>query len=157
MNSEPDKKGAAVRVPPPLMVLGVLLLAYALNHLIPLRIAHSPALVFAGYTLVAISLLIIGTSSWSFRRFNTHIEPWKPTTRIITTGCFAVSRNPIYLALCVACVGIGMILHSWWMVFSVIPAALLLYHLVIAREEAYLEKKFGEAYVQYKRHVRRWL
>lgn len=157
MNPEPDKKGAAVRVPPPLMVLGVLLLAYALNYLIPLRIAHSPALVFAGFTLVGISFLIIVFTTWSFRRFNTRIEPWKPTTTIITTGCFAVSRNPIYLALCVACVGIGMILHSWWMVFSVIPAALLLYHFVIAGEEAYLEKKFGEAYVQYKTRVRRWL
>ncbi len=157
MNPEPDKKGAAVRVPPPLMVLGVLLLAYALNYLVPFRIAHSPVLVFAGFTLVGISLLTIVFTAWSFRRVNTHIEPWKPTTTIITTGCFAVSRNPIYLALCVACVGIGMILHSWWMVFSVIPAAMLLYHFVIAREEAYLEKKFGEAYVQYKTRVRRWL
>ena len=157
MNPEADKKGAAVKVPPPLMVLSVLLLAYALNYLIPFRIAHSSVLVFAGFTLIGISLLIIGITSWSFRRVKTHIEPWKPTTTIITTGCFALSRNPIYLALCVACIGIGMILHSWWVVFSVIPAAMLLYYFVILREEAYLEKKFGEAYVQYKKRVRRWL
>lgn len=157
MNPEPDKKGAAVNVPPPLIVLSVLLLAYALNAIVPLKIGYSPVLKFAGYTLVAISLLIIGISSWSFRRLKTHIEPWKPTTTIITTGCFAVSRNPIYLALCVACLGVGMILQSWWVLFSVIPAALLLYHFVIAREEAYLEKKFGEVYVQYKKRVRRWL
>ncbi|MFZ1747269.1 MAG: isoprenylcysteine carboxylmethyltransferase family protein [Nitrospirales bacterium] len=157
MNPEPDKKGAAVKVPPPLIVLSVLLLAYALNYLVPFRIAHSSVLVFAGFTLVGISLLTIVFTAWSFRRVNTHIEPWKPTTTIITTGCFAVSRNPIYLALCVACLGIGMVLHSWWVVFSVIPAAMLLYHFVIAREEAYLEKKFGEAYVQYKTRVRRWL
>lgn len=157
MNPEPDKQGAAVKVPPPLIVLSLLLLAYALNYLVPFRIAHSPVLVFAGFILVGISLLIIGITAWSFRRLKTHIEPWKPTTTIITTGCFAVSRNPIYLALCVACLGIGMILHNWWMVFSVIPAAMLLYHFVIAREEAYLEKKFGEAYVQYKARVRRWL
>lgn len=157
MNPEPDKKGAAVNVPPPLIVLSVLLLAYALNAIVPLKIGYLPVLEFAGYTLVAISLLIIGISSWSFRRLKTHIEPWKPTTTIITTGCFAVSRNPIYLALCVACLGVGMILQSWWVLFSVIPAALLLYYFVIAREEAYLEKKFGEAYVQYKKRVRRWL
>ena len=157
MNPEPDKKGAAVNVPPPLIVLSVLLLAYALHYLIPFRIAHSSVLVFSGFILVGISLLIIGITAWSFRRLKTHIEPWKPTTTIITTGCFAVSRNPIYLALCVACLGVGMILQSWWVLFSVIPAALLLYHFVIAREEAYLEEKFGEAYVQYKKRVRRWL
>lgn len=157
MNSEPDKKGAAVKVPPPLILLSVLLLAYALDYVVPFRIAHSSVLEFAGYTLVGISLLIIVITSRSFRLVNTHIEPWKPTTKIITTGFFAISRNPIYLALCVACIGVGMILQSWWVLFSVIPAALLLYHFVIAREEAYLEQKFGEAYLQYKARVRRWL
>lgn len=157
MNPEPDKKGAAVKVPPPLIVLSVLLLAFALNYLIPFKIPHSSVLELAGYTLVGISLLIIVVTSRSFRRLNTHIEPWKPTTKIITTGFFAISRNPVYLALCVACIGAGMIIQSWWVVFSAIPAALLLYHLVIKREEAYLEKKFGEAYVQYKTRVRRWL
>ncbi|GJL60788.1 MAG: protein-S-isoprenylcysteine methyltransferase [Nitrospirales bacterium] len=157
MSPEPDKQGAAVKVPPPLIVFSVLLLAYALNHLLPFRIPHSSVLVVAGFTLVGVSLLIIGITAWSFRRVKTHIEPWKPTTTIITTGCFAVSRNPIYLALCVACIGIGMILQSWWVVFSVIPTAMLLNHFVILREEAYLEKKFGKAYMQYKRRVRRWL
>lgn len=157
MSPEPDKKGAAVKVPPPLIVVSVLLLAYALSAIVPFKIGYSPGLEFVGYSLVGISLLIIGISSWSFRRLNTHIEPWKPTTKIITTGFFAISRNPIYLALCVACIGVGMILHSWWVLFSVIPAAFLLYHFVIAREEAYLEQKFGEAYVQYKARVRRWL
>jgi protein-S-isoprenylcysteine O-methyltransferase Ste14 len=105
------------------------------------------------------ALLIIGITAWSFRRVKTHIEPWKPTTTIITTGFFAISRNPIYLAFCVAGIGIGigMILHSWWVVFSCIPAAMLVYYFVIKREEAYLERKFGEAYLQYKARVRRWL
>ncbi len=157
MNPEPDKKGAAVKVPPPLIVLSVLLLAYALDYVVPFRIAHSSVLEFAGYTLVGISLLIIVITSRSFRLVNTHIEPWKPTTTIIMTGFYAISRNPIYLGLCVACIGVGMVLQSWWVLFSVIPAALLLYYFVIAREEAYLEQKFGEAYVQYKARVRRWL
>ncbi|HBP88677.1 MAG TPA: isoprenylcysteine carboxylmethyltransferase family protein [Nitrospirales bacterium] len=157
MHSEPDKKGAAVKVPPPLIVLSVLLLAYALNAVVPFTIPPSPGVKFTGYTLLGISLVIIGITSWSFRREKTHIEPWKPTTTMITTGFFAISRNPIYLALCIGCIGIGLILQSWWVVFSVIPAAMLLYQFVITREEAYLEQKFGEAYVQYKRRVRRWL
>ncbi|WP_447965142.1 methyltransferase family protein [Nitrospira sp. Ecomares 2.1] len=157
MSPEPDKKGAAVKVPPPLIILVVLLLAYALDYVVPLRIPQSSVLDFAGYALVGISLLLIVITSRSFRRLNIHIEPWKPTTKIITTGFFGISRNPIYLALCAMCIGVGMILHSWWVLFGAIPAALLLYHFVIAREEAYLEQKFGEAYVQYKARVRRWL
>jgi protein-S-isoprenylcysteine O-methyltransferase Ste14 len=157
MPLKPDKKGAAVKVPPPLLFLSVLLLAYGLDAVVPLRIADSSVLVFGGYALVGISLLIIGIAAWSFRRVNTHIEPWKPTTTMIMTGLFAISRNPIYLAFCIAGVGIGMILQSWWVLFSCIPAAMLVYHFVITREEAYLEQKFGEAYLQYKARVRRWL
>ena len=125
MPLKPDKKGAAVKVPPPLLFLSVLLLAYGLDAVVPLRIADSSVLVFGGYALVGISLLIIGIAAWSFRRVNTHIEPWKPTTTMITTGLFAISRNPIYLAFCVAGIGIGMILQSWWVLFSCIPAAML--------------------------------
>ena len=50
-----------------------------------------------------------------------------------------------------------MILNSWWGIAAVLPLAYLLQQLVIRHEEAYLEQKFGETYLAYKRHVRRWL
>ena len=92
-----------------------------------------------------------------FIEAKTKVEPWHPTTTIIRKGLFRYSRNPIYLSFCVATVGAGLVLNSWWIVISVTVLKPLLERFVISREEAYLEKKFGEYYLDYKKQVRRWL
>ena len=156
MQPEADRKGPAVKYPPPLITLAVILSAYGLQRLVPLSIAESSKLIPTGIALVVLALIIIAVSAISFIRAKTHLEPWKPTSTIVSSGIFSLSRNPIYVGLCISCVGIGLVLNSWWMVFSFIPLAALLFVLVIRREEAYLESKFGEEYLAYKQRVRRW-
>ena len=92
-----------------------------------------------------------------FIQAKTKIEPWHPTTTIIQKGLYRYSRNPVYLSFCIATVGVGLVLNSWWVVASVMLLKSLLERLVISREEAYLERKFGEHYFEYKQRVRRWL
>jgi len=104
--------------------------------------------------LASLSLAII--TLFEFFRNKTHIEPWKPTSSIISTGVFRYSRNPIYLAFCLALLAGGLLLDSWWGIVAIAPLAWLLQVLVIRKEEVYLEAKFGECYLDYKRRVRRW-
>ena len=61
------------------------------------------------------------------------------------------------MVFCLVPLGAGIYLNSLWMVLSFIPAALTVYQVAIKKEEAYLEQKFGEPYLAYKRNVRRWL
>ena len=105
--------------------------------------------------VVGVGVAIVVNSS--FNRVGTAIEPWKPTTAIVTKGIYAWSRNPIYLGFCLINAGIGIANNSFWIFISFIPAAILLYHVAIAKEEAYLEKKFGDEYLAYKKKVRRWI
>lgn len=154
--TEPDR-GAGVKVPPPIIVVMVVLAGYGLDYLYALPISSSPTLFNIGLLLLAISLCIMLVAAWSFFRFKTHIEPWKPTSTIITSGVFGLSRNPIYVGFCIAVPGIGLILNSWWIVLSVLPLPGLLYYLVIRLEETYLISKFGTEYQDYQRRVRRWL
>ena len=93
----------------------------------------------------------------SFKHAETNIEPWKPTTRIISTGIYAYSRNPVYAGFCLVSIGIGIFFNSFWILISFIPSAILVYYVAIKKEEIYLEKKFGEEYLYYKNKVRRWL
>lgn len=83
--------------------------------------------------------------------------PGKPTTQLIKDGPFAFSRNPIYVAfaaLTLACaLGFDM---PWWLVLWV-PLLLIVNYLLIAPEERYLLKSFGDEYVRYCLAVRRWL
>ncbi|MCJ8304221.1 isoprenylcysteine carboxylmethyltransferase family protein, partial [Shewanella sp.] len=91
------------------------------------------------------------------KRVKTNIEPWKPTTKIISTGIYAYSRNPIYLAFCTIPLGLGLFFSHIWLMLSVIPACISVYYLAIRPEEAYLTEKFGDEYLAYRSRVRRWL
>jgi protein-S-isoprenylcysteine O-methyltransferase Ste14 len=156
MQPEADRKGPAVKFPPPLITLVVILSAYGLQRLVPMDISESSILMPPGIAMIVAALIIIAISAISFIRAKTHLEPWKPTSAIVSSGIFSLSRNPIYVGLCISCIGVGLVLNSWWIVFSFIPLAWLLFVLVIRREEDYLQGKFGEEYLSYQQRVRRW-
>ena len=88
---------------------------------------------------------------------HTAVDPRHPTTTLVTTGPFRYSRNPIYLALTLLYLGVALLVNALWIVLLVVPSVLVIRYGVIAREEAYLTRMFGEAYRQYMRQVRRWL
>ena len=132
-------------------------IAWLADRARPLPIVGGEALWLPGIAIIAIAVLIALAALAHFIEARTKVEPWHPTTTIIRKGLFRYSRNPIYLSFCIATVGAGLVLDSWWVVVSVTVLKPLLERLVISREEAYLEKKFGEHYLAYKKQVRRWL
>jgi protein-S-isoprenylcysteine O-methyltransferase Ste14 len=81
----------------------------------------------------------------------------EPTRALVTTGVHGWTRNPIYLGMLLLYLGIGMAARSAWTLILAPPLALTLRYGVVAREEAYLERRFGDAYAAYKARVRRWL
>ncbi len=160
MSIEDDKKGAAVKFPPLLIFLFLLVAAYGLQHFWPISIGGSSGslgLKYIGGGVVMLGIGIVIFAAQSFNRAETNIEPWKPTIKIISTGIYQYSRNPIYTGFCLISIGIGIFLNSFWILISFIPLAILVYYAAIKKEEMYLEKKFGEEYISYKNKVRRWL
>ncbi len=154
---KPDQKGAAVKFPPPAIFAGLILLGVGLQYLWPVAMGVPESLEFVGVFIMLFGLAIAVLVNNSFKRVGTAIEPWKPTTKILTTGFYAWSRNPIYIGFCMINIGIGISSNNFWIFISFIPAAVLLYYVAIAKEEAYLEDKFGEEYIAYKAEVRRWI
>ena len=152
-----DSKGPNVKLPPPLIFLFFALLAWGIDTQWPLTINDHIIVKMIGIALTTTGLLLILIAVWQFKQASTHIEPWKPTQHLVTSGIFGFSRNPIYLALGLIIMGTGILVNMLWMCLSVAPSLLSVYLYVIKREEAYLEAKFGEEYLRYKRSVRRWL
>ncbi|NQY64606.1 MAG: TIM barrel protein [Alteromonadaceae bacterium] len=156
-----SKKGPAVKFPPPLVFVIFILIGYALQDVKLFNITINPEMKSVTTAIGIITFLagfaIIAISIFAFKRAKTHIEPWQPTSAIISTGLFAYSRNPIYLAFCLITIGVGIFLNNGWITLSFIPSAFIIFHIAIKKEELYLAEKFGEEYLQYKGKVRRWL
>ena len=149
---------ANVVVPPP--VLWVLLVAagYGLDALVPLPFmpAGFPAGWVGGGVWLA-GFALAGLAIRQFRRAGTEVQTHTPTAVIVESGVFAFSRNPIYVGGHIGTVGVAIGLDSLWLLSTLIPFYLVIRYGVVAREEAYLERKFGDSYLAYKARVRRWL
>jgi len=152
-----DRRGPGVRIPPPLIAATAVAAAWGSDRLMPLPIVGGEGRWWIGIAIVALALLLALVTLAQFLIAKTHVEPWRPTTAIIRSGVFRFSRNPIYLAFCIAAFGAALIINSWWGIAAVPLLGWLLLSCAIRHEEAYLEAKFGEPYLDYKRAVRRWL
>jgi protein-S-isoprenylcysteine O-methyltransferase Ste14 len=157
--SDDAQDGAAVRFPPPFVYLiaiavGVVLQSFvvAIPFALPgaLRTGVAVAAVFAGAALVASAVGL-------FRRTGQDVTPWSATPEILTDGIYRVTRNPMYVGMALLQFGIGVALANGWIVALVPVVLAIIYRIAIRHEEVYLERKFGEGYLVYKRSVRRWL
>ncbi len=87
----------------------------------------------------------------------TNINPYRPSTAIVTSGPFRYSRNPLYLALTLLYLGLTLAFNTWWGIVVLLPLVVVMDRGVVLGEERYLEQKFGESYRRYRSEVRRYL
>jgi len=156
--STPDYADVAIK--PPFLFLGALMLGSLLTLFFPVGpgLAQPNALgLTVGLVFVALGFALGGFSARTFQRAGTHLSPGEPATTLVTTGPYRVTRNPIYIGFVVVYFGLSLVLTSVWVLLLLIPALIILQRGVVDREEAYLERKFGDAYRRYKARVPRWL
>lgn len=153
-----DTETAGIVAPPPAVFLGALVLGLVAQALWPVRFpVHRLAVKIAG---VVLALLGIGLSTWvvrSFGRAGTPVIPWKATRRLVITGPYRFSRNPDYLGQALLTAGLAFLFGLPWALLALVPALLVVRYGIIAREERYLQRRFGDEYRNYCARVRRWL
>jgi protein-S-isoprenylcysteine O-methyltransferase Ste14 len=151
---------AGVIAPPPLVALGALLLGMALDWLMPAYVLtlllSREVRIVVGILLIATGVVLAVSGRGTFVRFGTNVNPFKPSSVLITTGIYAHMRNPMYVGLAFLVAGIGIALASDWTLVMLVAAALLIHFGVVKREECYLEAKFGAAYRRYMDTVPRY-
>ena len=157
MAVEPDSAG--VRFPPPFVYVGALLLGLAAARFVTLRSFGIDwrLLVETGTLLFVAGAALMIAAAGLFRRLGTNIPPALPTTVIATTGPYRWTRNPMYLGMALVYAGLAIGFDAP-IALALLPLVLVAIQTqVIAREERYLEAKFGDDYRRYKAEVRRWL
>lgn len=151
--------GPGVRFPPPLVYVAGLALGIAVG-----RFLNLPDLGFRpnirnllGGVIVLAGLVVSFASAGLFLRRGTAIIPYKPATSLVTSGIYRWTRNPMYVSLALIYAGLAVLLNSL-PALVLLPLVLATIQLqVIAREEAYLERAFGDDYLVYKNRVRPWI
>jgi protein-S-isoprenylcysteine O-methyltransferase Ste14 len=152
-----NRDHADVKIHPPVLLVIHFLVVYFLNRFMQLSFTFPKILVWVGYALILAGLGLAFSAVSQFMRAHTTVDPHGSVNEIVTSGPYRFSRNPIYLGFVCLLVGFPFIFGSYWGLILIPLFVILMNALVIQREEAYLEKKFGEAYTSYKSRVRRWL
>jgi len=149
---------ANVIIRPPIAWALAVLAALALQWLMPLP--FMPAAAPAGWVGGAVFAIALALAAWAIAtltRAGSNVPTSMPTTTIVDAGPYRFTRNPIYLGMIVGLIGLAIAFDSLWLLVALMPFALVIRYGVVAREEAYLERKFGDAYRRYRSRVRRWL
>jgi len=110
-----------------------------------------------GGAVIAIGFALAIWAFVTMRRAGTRVDPYKPTTAIVSAGPYRFTRNPIYIGMFLGQTGLAIGFDNLWILATLVPFYLVIRYGVIAREEVYLERKFGAVYLGYKSRVRRWL
>jgi len=148
---------AGVLVLPPYIFGAFLIAALLLEALYGKNLFSWGAQLALGVLLISFGAGLLTWCVLLFQKAGTPLPPDKPTRELVIKGPYTLSRNPIYIALISAFLGLSILLDLLWGFILVIPLIFILQKFVIEREENYLENKFGQSYLSYKNTVRRWL
>lgn len=157
MSDAPERDNPGVIAPPPLIYAVALVAGLLMNRLRPIPFLPRPLARVLGLSAIAGGASILFSGLRAMRREGTNVDPYKPATAIVTGGPYRYTRNPLYVGLTLIYTGITALANALPAVL-LLPAVLTVMRRgVIEREEAYLERKFGDEYLQYKNRTRRWL
>jgi protein-S-isoprenylcysteine O-methyltransferase Ste14 len=145
---------------PPMVLATALIAGIALGYLFPLPWAAGIArdiLTGVGVMFVIAALALYLLSFNEMRKHRTAILPTSAASHLVTGGPYAFTRNPIYLANLILLIGLGLAISNPWLLIAAPIAGFAEQKLGIEREEAHLEARFGKAFREYRRKVRRWI
>jgi protein-S-isoprenylcysteine O-methyltransferase Ste14 len=143
------------------VVFGVpFLVAIALQVAAPLSLPRgslTPAFILGGVALIVVGAALVVLARREFALRGQPTDPGLPTSQLVTTGVFSISRNPLYLGGVCILIGVALAVNLPWALVLILPTLVACHYILIAPEEHYLAAVFGEGYRMYAASVRRWL
>lgn len=155
MDDKPDTAQVVIR--PPIALVLAIIVGLGLDQVIPLGFLPPSSPLWLGMVVFFLGLALLIWAAVTIMKAGSNVPTNQPTTAIVESGPYRFSRNPIYLGMFVGLIGLAVAFNTLWLLIMLVPFALLIRFGVVAREETYLERKFGDAYRSYGERVRRWL
>ena len=152
-----DRETPGIVAPPPLIVGGVLALGLLLDRAARAPASRTRIRKRVGTLAIGAGLALGASAVAAIVRAGSAVDPYAPTTVLVTSGPFTITRNPIYVGMVGVYVGVALRARSLT-ALALLPVALgLLERGVVDREERYLERRFPDAYRAYRERTPRWL
>lgn len=143
------------------VVFGIPFLAsIALQFVIPFPLSQGiirQVLIPVGIALVIIGMGFIVLARREMAKYGQPTDPGHPTSKVVKTGVFAISRNPLYFGGSIFLLGIALMLNTLWAIVMLLLSIIICHYVLIIPEELYLVTKFGSEYEEYSSSVSRWL
>lgn len=145
-----------IRVPPPLIFIAGLLAGLALSYWLPTPLLPHGIALTVGILLMAAGVLLAAWAVMTFKFHGTTVRPDRPASVLVVAGPFEWTRNPMYVALATVYLGLSIAVQSLWAIILLAGVLYVIRTRIITREEAFLERRFGDYYREYKKSVGRW-
>jgi protein-S-isoprenylcysteine O-methyltransferase Ste14 len=142
---------------PPILYAASVIAALGLDWLWPMGFGLVWSWRVVGLAIMGLGLGLDLLAIFTLVRHKTTFRPDQGTTRLVTSGPYAVSRNPIYLGNTIAMAGAALGFDLVWLLIAVPFVTLGVQKLAIEREEQHLAAVFGGTWEAYRRKVRRWV
>ena len=142
---------------PPVYFLATLAVMGTLHRYLPLFQWLETPYRHSGIIVIVLSIGLMLWAALLFKRAGTGIVPFTPATSLVAAGPYRFTRNPMYLGMAGALLGVALLLGTLAPLAAVPLFVALIEWRFIRAEEAMLSVNFGEAYKQYSARVRRWL
>ena len=142
---------------PPVIFIAFYAMGYVSDRAFPAEIGSPDVRWAMGGVLLALSIALVTWALLRFIKARTNVDVRKPAVALVSDGPYRLSRNPMYVAMTLFYAGFAVGFSLPLTLAFLVPCLAVLHHGVIVREESYLERKFGDAYKQYKNRVRRWV
>jgi protein-S-isoprenylcysteine O-methyltransferase Ste14 len=114
-------------------------------------------IILTGSFLIVVGVSLVVLARREFARYGQPTDPGLPTSKIISSGVFSISRNPLYLGGIFILAGISLALNLPWVLILLVPSIVTCHYILIVPEESYLLARFGEQYHAYAAEVHRWI
>jgi protein-S-isoprenylcysteine O-methyltransferase Ste14 len=148
---------ASKKLLPPTYLLITIVLMTAFHFVLPLTQIIPGLWRFVGLLPLAGGIGFNLIADRALHQANTTVKPFEPSTALITTGVFQISRHPMYLGFVLILVGLAILLGSLTPYFVIPIFAILMDRVFIQVEERMLKEQFGPTWLTYKARVRRWI
>ena len=153
----PNNDNPGVIAPPPIIFLCFLILGYCLNLFYPIGVVERPLSTIISAIFFVYAALTAGLAFFYMIKSGTNVDVRKPANTIVTISVYSYSRNPMYLSIVILLVAFALLFNALWIALVIPLFIIAMQKGVIEKEEAYLENKFGNEYLEYKNRVRRWI